>query len=124
MKRRGQKTGGLLLSNKPRIFKRPQTSPEVSEAFDASVIVYPVEAAADKPRILYSAVTNEPFLFIGEKVINEIKHVQLRNEITGDMLLLSEESLKHKFSNEEVNPKEVADKRMTKVSNMLKRVFK
>ena len=108
------------MSNKPRIFKRPQTSPEVSEAFDASVIVCPVEAAADKPRILYSAVTNEPFLFIGEKVVNEIKHVQLRNEITGDMLLLSEEALKHKFSKEEVNPKEVADKRMAKLSGMLK----
>ena len=112
------------MSNNPIIFRRPQTLPEVSEAFDASVIVYPVEAAADKPRILYSAVTNEPFLFIGEKVINEIKHVQLRNEITGDMLLLSDEALKHKFSNEEVNPKEVADKRMAKVSNMLRRVFK
>ena len=112
------------MSNKPRIFKRPQTSPEVSEAFDASAIVDPIDAAADEPRILYSAVTNEPFLFIGEKVVNEIKHVQLRNEITGDMLLLSEEALKHKFSKEEVNPKEVADKRMTKVSNMLKRAFK
>jgi hypothetical protein len=112
------------LSNKPRISKRPQTSPEVSEAFDASVIAYPVKAAADKPRILYSAVTNEPFLFIGKKVVNEIKHVQLRNEVTGDMLLLSEEALEHKFSKEEINPKEVADKRMTKVSNMLKRVFK
>jgi hypothetical protein len=112
------------LSNNPLIFKRPQTSPEASEAFDASVIVYPVEAAADKPHILYSAVTNEPFLSIGEKVVNNIKHVQLRNEITGDMLLLSEEALKHKFSKEEINPKEVADKRMTKVSNMLKRIFK
>ena len=112
------------MSNNPIIFKRPQTSPEVSERLDASVITYPVEAAADKPRILYSALTNEPFLLIGEKVVNEIKHVQLRNEITGDMLLLSEEALKHKFSKEEINPKEVADKRMTKVSNMLKRVFK
>jgi len=112
------------LSNNPIIFKRPQTSPEVSETFDASVIVYPVEAAADKPYILYSAVTNEPFLFIGEKVVNNIKHVQLRNQITGDMLLLSEEALKHKFSKEEINPKEVADKRMAKVSNMLRRVFK
>ena len=112
------------MSNNHVIFKRPQTSPEVSEAFDASVIAYPVEAAADKPRRLYNAVTNQPFLFIGEKVINEIKHVQLRNEITGDMLLLSDEALKHKFSNEEVNPKEVADKRMAKVSNMLRRVFK
>jgi len=53
-------------------------------------------------------------------VVNEIKHVQLRNEVTGDMLLLSEEALEHKFSKEEINPKEVADKRMTKVSNMLK----
>jgi hypothetical protein len=112
------------LSNSPIILKRPQTSPEASEAFDASVIVYPVEAAADKPHILYSAVTNEPFLFIGEKVVNDIKHVQLRNEITGDILLLSEEALKHKFSKEEINPKEVADKRMTKVSYMLKRIFK
>ena len=112
------------MSNKPTFFKRPQTSSEVSETFDASVIVYPVEAAADKPRILYSAVTNEPFLFIGGKVVNDIKHVQLRNEITGDMLLLSQEALKHKFSKEEINPKEVADKRMTKVSNMLKRVSK
>jgi hypothetical protein len=33
-------------------------------------------------------------------------------------------SFKYKFSNEEVNPKEVADERMTEVSNMLKRVFK
>ena len=57
-------------------------------------------------------------------MVNDIKHVQLRNEITGDMLLLSEEALEHKFSKEEINPKEVADKRMTKVSNMLKRVFK
>ena len=112
------------MSNNPIIFKRPQTSPEVSEAFDASVIVYPVEAAADKPRRLYNAVTNQPFLFIGEKVVNEIKHVQLRNEITGDMLLLSEEALKHRFSNEEVSSKDIADKRVTKVSNMLKRVFK
>ena len=112
------------MSNKPRIFKRPQTSPEVSETFDASVIVYPVEAAADKPRILYSAVTNEPFLFIGGKVVNDIKHVQLRNEITGDMLLLSEEALEHKFSKEEVSSKDVADKRMTKLNNILKRVFK
>ncbi|MDA7809176.1 hypothetical protein N8974_00855 [bacterium] len=112
------------MSNNLTIFRRPQTLPEVSEAFDASVIVYPVEAAADKPRILYSTVTNEPFLFIGEKVINEIKHFQLRNEITGDMFLLSDEALKHKFSNGEVNPKEVADKRMAKVSNMLRRVFK
>ena len=112
------------MSNNPIILKRPQTSPEVSEAFDASVIVNLVEAAADKPRILYSAVTNEPSLFIGEKMVNGIKHVQLRNEVTGDMLLLSEEALEHKFSKEEINPKEVADKRMTKVSNMLKRVFK
>ena len=96
----------------------------MSETFDASVIVYPVEAAADKPRRLYNAVTNQPFLFIGEKVVNEIKHVQLRNEITGDVFLISEEALEHKFSKEEINPKEVADKRMTKVSNMLKRVFK
>ena len=112
------------MSNNPRIFKRPQTSTEVSEAFDTLAIVYPVDAAADKPRVLYSAVTNEPFSLIGEKVVNEIKHVQLRNEITGDMLLLSEEALKHKFSNEELNPKDVADKRMTKLSSMLKRVFK
>ena len=112
------------MSNKPRISKRPQTSPEVSEAFDASVIAYPVEAAADKPRRLYNAVTNQPFLFIGEKVVNEIKHVQLRNEITGDMFLVSEEALEHKFSKEEVNPKDVANKRMAKLSGMLKRVFK
>ena len=112
------------MSNNPIILKRPQTSPEVSEAFDASVIVNLVEAAADKPRILYSAVTNEPFLFIREKVVNDIKHVQLRNEVTGDMLLLSEEALEHKFSKEEINPKEVAEKRMAKVGNMLKRIFR
>ena len=109
------------MSNKPRIFKRPQTSPEVSEAFDTPVIVCPVEAAADEPRMFYNPVTNEPFLFIGEKVVNEIKHVQLRNEITGDMLLLTEASILERFSEKEVNTGQVTKNRMMRLSRMFQR---
>ncbi|MDA9132692.1 hypothetical protein N9K58_05455 [Alphaproteobacteria bacterium] len=102
-------------------FRRPQTSPEVSEAFDASVIVYPVEAAADKPRMFYNPVTNEPFSLVGEKILNEITHFQLRNEITGDMLLLTEASILERFSEKEVNTGQVTKNRMMRLSRMFQR---
>jgi len=95
------------LSNNPIMLKRPQTSPEVSEAFDASVIVYPVEAAADKPRMFYNPVTNEPFSLVGEKILNEITHFQLRNEITGDKLILTETAILERFSEKDVNTGQV-----------------
>jgi len=103
------------------MLKRPQTSPEVSEAFDASVIVYPVEAAADKPRMFYNPVTNEPFSLVGEKILNEITHFQLRNEITGDMLLLTEASILERFSEKEVNTGQVTKNRMMRLSRMFQR---
>jgi len=109
------------LSNNPIMLKRPQTSPEVSEAFDASVIVYPVEAAADKPRMFYNPVTNEPFSLVGEKILNEITHFQLRNEITGDMLLLTEASILERFSEKEVNTGQVTKNRMMRLSRMFQR---
>ena len=109
------------MSNNHVIFKRPQTSPEVSEAFDASVIVYPVEAAADKPRMFYNPVTNEPFSLVGEKILNEITHFQLRNEITGDMLLLTEASILERFSEKEVNTGQVTKNRMMRLSRMFQR---
>ena len=103
------------------MLKRPQTSPEVSEAFDASEIVYPVEAAADKPRMFYNPVTNEPFSLVGEKILNEITHFQLRNEITGDMLLLTEASILERFSEKEVNTGQVTKNRMMRLSRMFQR---
>ena len=103
------------------MLKRPQTSPEVSEAFDASVIVYPVEAAADKPRMFYNPVTNEPFSLVGEKILNEITHFQLRNEITGDMLLLTEASILERFSEKEVNTGQVTKNRMMRLRRMFQR---
>ena len=109
------------MSNNPIMLKRPQTSPEVSEAFDASVIVYPVEAAADKPRMFYNPVTNEPFSLVGEKILNEITHFQLRNEITGDMLLLTEASILERFSEKEVNTGQVTKNRMMRLSRMFQR---
>jgi hypothetical protein len=112
------------LSNNPIIFKRPQTSPEVSEAFDASVIAYPLGLAKTEQRVLYSAVTNEPFSLVEEKVINGIRHARLINQKTGDVLLLSEESLRLRFTSEEQNPAEVAERRMIKLSQMFKRFVK
>ena len=109
------------MSNNLTIFRRPQTLPEVSEAFDASVIVYPVEAAADKPRMFYNPVTNEPFSLVGEKILNEITHFQLRNEITGDMLLLTEASILERFSEKEVNTGQVTKNRMMRLSRMFQR---
>lgn len=93
----------------------------MSEAFDASVIVYPVEAAADKPRMFYNPVTNEPFSLVGEKILNEITHFQLRNEITGDMLLLTEASILERFSEKEVNTGQVTKNRMMRLSRMFQR---
>jgi len=43
---------------------------------------------------------------------------------TGDVLLLSEESLKLKFTSEEKKPAEVAERRMIKLSQMFKRFVK
>jgi len=109
------------LSNKPRIFKKPQTLSEGSERFDTPVIVDLIDAAADEPRMFYNPVTNEPFSLVGEKVLNEITHFQLRNEITGDMLLLTEAAILERFSENEVNTGQVTKNRMMRLSRMFQR---
>ena len=109
------------MSNKPRIFKRPQTLAEVSEKSYTSVIVDIIDAAADEPRMFYNQVTGEPFSLVREKVLNEIKHFQLRNEITGDMLLLTETAILERFSEKEVDPDRVTKNRMIRLSRMFRR---
>jgi len=87
-------------------------------------IVYPLGLTGTEQRVLYSAVTNEPFSFVEEKVINGIRHARHINQKTGDVLLLPEESLKLRFTSEEKNPAEVAERRMIKLSQMFKRFVK
>ena len=69
----------------------------------SSAIVYPLGLTGTEQRVLYSAVTNEPFSFVEEKVINGIRHARHINQKTGDVLLLSEESLKLRFTSEKKN---------------------
>ena len=86
-------------------------------------IVYPLGLTGTEQRVLYSAVTNEPFSFVEEKVINGIRHARLINQKTFDVLLLSEESLKLRFTSEK-KPAELAERRMIKLSQMFKRFVK
>ncbi|MDC0102674.1 hypothetical protein OAJ39_09830 [Alphaproteobacteria bacterium] len=106
------------MSNKPRIFKKSQTLDECSERFDTPVIVDLIDAAADEPRMFYNPVTNEPFSLVGEKILNEITHFQLRNEITGDKLILTETAILERFSEKDVNTGQVAKSRMIRLSRM------
>jgi hypothetical protein len=112
------------LSSNPFIFKKEQTSQQAQEPSISSTIVYPLGLAKTEQRVLYSAVTNEPFSLVEEKVINGIRHARLINQKTGDAFLLSEESLRLRFTSEEQNPAEVAERRMIKLSQMFKRFVK
>ena len=112
------------MSNNPYIFKKEQTSQEAQEPSVSSAIIYPLHLTGTEQRVLYSAVTNEPFSLVEEKVINGIRHARLINQKTGDVLLLSEESLKLRFTSEEQNPAEIAERRMIKLSQMFKHKVK
>ena len=112
------------MSNNLYIFKKEQTSQEAQEPSVSSAIVYPLGLAKTEQCVLYSAVTNEPFSLVEQKVINGIRHARLINQKTGDVLLLSEESLKLRFTSEEKKTAEVAERRLIKLSQMFKRFVK
>jgi hypothetical protein len=117
----GRRIGGLSLSNDLRFLKRETTAAQMSETFETTEVVHPVQLAATELRMFHSEMTGETYAFTGKKVINKIDHIQLTNQITGDQLLLTESAILERFSEKEVNTDRITKSSMIKLSRMFQR---